>query len=151
MWFWRDHQSSHPSKRKWPLGSLQGASSQPLGHSLLLCSALFCLLLASADAWGRKKGRFVSNLVSRGWSKTSVFPKKAETVCIRAGSVKSNLSSSVCCWDGGWFPSYHHLTFWPFLWSRGKPTLCQVALVPKVATEWPRAGHGDTRCQSHSA
>lgn len=68
---------SHPSKRKWPLGSLQGASPQPLGHSLLLHSALFCLLLASADAGGRKKGRFVSNLVSRGWSKTSVFPKQS--------------------------------------------------------------------------
>ena len=62
------------SKRKSPLYSLKAVGLSPL-------AILFCFVPPCSAFWGGPidmgEGIFVSNLVSRGWSKTSVFLKQS--------------------------------------------------------------------------
>lgn len=65
-----------------------------LSHLVLLRSALFFWPL---KLLGEGRGRKVCfQLVSEGWSETSVSQGTTETVFVRAGSVKSSLRGSVC-------------------------------------------------------
>lgn len=72
---------------------------------------LFCLVLPSFGlyrCWGRdREGRFVSNWFQKAGVRPLFFQSKAETVCIRTGSVKSILRGSVCV--GGMGAGPHHV------------------------------------------
>ena len=85
---------------------------------------LFCLVLPSFGlyrCWGRdREGRFVSNWFQKAGVRPLFFQSKAETVCIRTGSVKSILRGSVCVGGMGAGPHHHCPTFEPSPQSRGR-------------------------------
>lgn len=104
VWFWRDCQSWLPLiQEEVALCSLKAVDTKPLGHSVLLRSDLFCFFFFFLPPQIlRETGELFPTHFQEARVRPLFFQSKAETVRIRAGSMKSTLKGSVCHQDGGW-------------------------------------------------